>query len=416
MSARTMCADGARPSKAGAVALMFFLLIPFFRPSIVNDWSAFSTVKVIFAMWLLASCVLIAVRFVRRNGTIDMFVSGLFLALAIMVMSTRLQGGSLYDALLDSTMIFCAALLVVTLDGSEVEAFLLALVGTVLTLVLSELVLRALLPFGIYFSDGSARWLLEDGSLQSRWCYVLVFAAGVLDYLKKERMGSVFLISSLASLLLVFQLSSATSTVALVVEIVAVYLSGISPVQRVLKCRNVNFFVFAMVVLVVFVRIGDYLPYDSIATLLGKDLTYSSGATFTGRTYIWDSVIESISQRPMFGYGFQQYVATDIYQIYSQQDFGSAHNLWLQVAYQGGLVGLFAFMLSYFSLCRKADAVGDVRFTTLYASMVAAFMITSVFENTLNSVLVISLAIADSPGLIHMLRARAAFARGGSDG
>ena len=95
MSVRTVRADGARPSKAGAVALMLFLLIPFFRPSIVNDWSAFSAVKAIFAAWLLASCALIVVRFVRRNGAIDMFVSGLFLALAIMVVSTRLQGGSL---------------------------------------------------------------------------------------------------------------------------------------------------------------------------------------------------------------------------------------------------------------------------------------------------------------------------------
>lgn len=409
-----MRADGARPSKAGAVALMLFLLIPFFRPSIVNDWSAFSAVKAIFAAWLLASCALIVVRFVRRNGAIDMFVSGLFLALAIMVVSTCLQGGSLYDALLNSAMIFCVALLVVTLDGNEVEAFLSALVGIVLVLVLLELALRALLPSGIYLSDGSVRWLLENGSLQSRWCFVLVFSASILDYLKKGRVGSVFLVSSLVSLLLVLQLSSATSTVALVVEVAAICLSGTSFAQRILKCQNINLIIFVMVVLVVFVRIGDYLPYDSLATLLGKDLTYSSGATFTGRTYIWDSVIESISKRPMLGYGFQQYVATDIYQIYSQQDFGSAHNLWLQVAYQGGLVGLLAFLLSHLSLCRKADAVGDARFTTLYAALLAAFMVTSVFENTLNSVLIISLAIADSPGLIYALRTRTA--RGGSDG
>ena len=398
-----------------SVVVMLFFVVPFFRPTIINDWAAVSVLKSVFAIWLLAACAVAVARFIARNGRIGLFLLGLASMLLVMYISTFAHGGSSYDAMINTAMILSSALLVTTLKKREVRPFLLALAGLLLVLVASELVLRFAVPQGIYRMDGGARWILENGSLQSRWCFVLVFAAGALDYMKKGRYGLFFYLCAAISLLLVLRLASATSTVALVAEVVIFIFAGNKRFQRALTCRRVNLVFIVLVIAIVFLRIADYLPYDSIASFLGKDLRFMSGATFTGRTYIWDSVISSIAQSPLFGYGYQQFVATDIYQFYSQTNYGSAHDLWLQIAFQGGFVGLLCFLLAYFSLCHKADAAGLGRARTLFVGLLIAFLLTSIFENTLNSTLILALAIPTSGVMLEAMEGRAVPVGGGVD-
>lgn len=398
-----------------SVIAMLFFVVPFFRPTIINDWAALSALKSVFAIWLIAVCAVAVARFITRNGRIGLFLLGLASMLLVMCVSTLAHDGSSYDAIINTAMILSPALLVTTLEKREVRPFLLALAGLLLVLVVSELVLRFVTPQGLYRMDGSARWILENGSLQSRWCFVLVFAAGALDYLKKGGYGFFFYLCAAMSLCLVLRLASATSTVALVAEVLVFVFAGSKRFQRVLTCRTVNLVFVVLVASIVFLRVADYLPYDSIASLLGKDLRYMSGATFTGRTYIWDSVISSIAQSPVFGYGYQQFVATDIYQFYTQTNYSSAHDLWLQIAFQGGFVGLFCFFLAYFSLCHKADAVDLGRARILFLGLLIAFLITSIFENTLNSTLILALAIPTSGVMLETLEGRAVPMGGGSD-
>lgn len=398
-----------------SVITMLFFVVPFFRPTIINDWAALSALKRVFAIWLLAACAVAVARFITRNGRIGLFLLGLASMFLVMCVSTLAHDGSSYDAIINTAMILSPALLVTTLEKREVRPFLLALAGLLLVLVVSELVLRFVTPQGLYRMDGSARWILENGSLQSRWCFVLVFAAGALDYLKKGGYGFFFYLCAAMSLCLVLRLASATSTVALVAELLVFVFAGSKRFQRVLTCRRVNLVFVVLVASIVFLRVADYLPYDSIASLLGKDLRYMSGATFTGRTYIWDSVISSIAQSPVFGYGYQQFVATDIYQFYSQTNYSSAHDLWLQIAFQGGFVGLFCFFLAYFSICHKADAVDLGRARTLFIGLLIAFLITSIFENTLNSTLILALAIPTSSVTLETLERRGVPMGGGED-
>ena len=225
--------------------------------------------------------------------------------------------------------------------------------------------------------------------------------------MKKGRYGFLFCLCVAMSLLLVLQLASATSIVALIAEVLIFLFAGNKRLQRVLTCRRVNLVFAVLVVAIVFFRVADYLPYDSIASFLGKDLRYMRGATFTGRTYIWDSVISSIAQSPVFGYGYQQFVATDVYQFYSQTSYDSAHDLWLQISFQGGFVGLACFFLAYFSSCHKADVVGQSRARTLFVGLLIAFLLASIFENTLNSTLIFALAIPTSGVMLEAMEGRA---------
>lgn len=112
-----------------SVVVMLFFVVPFFRPTIINDWAAVSVLKSVFAIWLLAACAVAVARFIVRNGRIGLFLLGLASMLLVMYISTFAHGGSSYDAMTNTAMILSSALLVTTLEKREVRPFLLALAG-----------------------------------------------------------------------------------------------------------------------------------------------------------------------------------------------------------------------------------------------------------------------------------------------
>lgn len=393
----------AKASFWKSILAFALLLIPFFRPTIINDWNTIAVAKSIFAIWLLLSCLVIVYRFVSRNGRFEPFLVCLLAYCAITLVATLLSDGLRYDLLINSAMILAPALLVQSFDRNDIEPFLVAILVVIGLLVVSELLLRMVIPNGIYQIDGNRYWILERGSLQSRWCYLLVFVAATRDYVHKNKLGLCFLLTSLFSVLLVLTLESATSKVGLIIEICIMCLSGKSVIRRFATCRVVNIILLALFVGIVIFRVADYLPYDQLATFLGKDLTYSSGSTFTGRTYIWDSVIRSIAQAPIIGHGYQQYVATDMWQFYSEHNYGSAHDLWLQIGFTAGLSGIAVFLGVYLSACRVADCNSNKSYRAILSALIVAFMLTSIFENTLNSTLIFALAFASSRCLSEVL-------------
>lgn len=72
---------------------------------------------------------------------------------------------------------------------------------------------------------------------------------------------------------------------------------------------------------------------NAITELLGKDLT------FTGRTNIWDIVLEHISKKPLLGYGFLDDATRD-----EMIPYGKAHNMYLRLMFNGGIALLFVFL------------------------------------------------------------------------
>jgi len=84
--------------------------------------------------------------------------------------------------------------------------------------------------------------------------------------------------------------------------------------------------------------------WDSLLVSLGKDPTLS------GRTDIWEVVIENIWERPWFGYGYQGFWqekgdADLVWRVIRYKVF-HAHNGFLNIAVELGLVGMFLFVLS----------------------------------------------------------------------
>ncbi|MGE6461283.1 O-antigen ligase family protein [Pseudoalteromonas tetraodonis] len=93
---------------------------------------------------------------------------------------------------------------------------------------------------------------------------------------------------------------------------------------------------------------------DNILIMTSRSGNIEEMLTFTGRTYIWNVVLELLEKKPIFGFGY----ASSIFilpQYENQIGFTAshAHNMILQVLLYGGgvaLAGFFASILMFFTL------------------------------------------------------------------
>ncbi|MGI9350916.1 MAG: O-antigen ligase family protein [Rhizobiaceae bacterium] len=108
--------------------------------------------------------------------------------------------------------------------------------------------------------------------------------------------------------------------------------------------------IFLLSILAGFILLPFVFLYgESILTAFSRSGDISEITTGTGRSYIWAVVIELITQRPLFGWGYGSTLfilpeyAGDIRHIAPH-----AHNMILQILVTSGLIGLVIFVIAFF--------------------------------------------------------------------
>ena len=135
---------------------------------------------------------------------------------------------------------------------------------------------------------------------------------------------------------------------------------------------------YIVVALILFIGIV-FLRFQNIFSFiiegwLKKDLT------FTGRTYIWDIFISEIKKSILIGHGI-----VDSKYLILTLNAGHAHNYFLQILYQGGLLTLSMFLGFFFSAinkvknCNEKKYVGIVIFAYLISFIFEAYSLTNMF-------------------------------------
>ncbi len=134
-----------------------------------------------------------------------------------------------------------------------------------------------------------------------------------------------------------------TSKTALVIFLTLLMLV---PLYRALQSSNSAMVPLVIVLILMAASGATWLVtnWASFLASLGKD------ATLTGRTYIWEFVMDSIQQRPWFGYGYYGFWQPggegENVKYYVRLTLTQAHNGYLDTAVQLGLFGFSFFILS----------------------------------------------------------------------
>ncbi|NNC13086.1 O-antigen ligase family protein [Planctomonas sp. JC2975] len=220
---------------------------------------------------------------------------------------------------------------------------------------------------------------------------LIVFGIQLADRTVNRTAGIVWLVLAGITFLL-----TRSSTVIAALAVAVVVLLFALWTRRVAQSKRVPIYVTAAAVLVVGVA-SVVLFWGTITKLLGKS------SDLTGRTDIWGHVIHLAQQRPLFGWGWISYWAPWVepfkgLAIRNKVEYLQAHNAYLDVWLQLGILGLIVFVLLVLSTFGRAwfmavdrapfDANGvvraDVPYTaiTLFPLLMLAAMIAQSFAES----------------------------------
>lgn len=142
----------------------------------------------------------------------------------------------------------------------------------------------------------------------------------------------------------------------------------------------------AIVIVLLFLQVTFDLA-GLVTKALGRDLT------FTGRTQIWQAVLGEHTN-PLIGTGYYSFWLGDRVERLSRKYFyhlNEAHNGYIEVYLNSGLIGLFLLGMVFVSAGRRFGKAfsGDSRYTAMQIAFLISTLVYSVTEATFNRLNVI---------------------------
>lgn len=132
-------------------------------------------------------------------------------------------------------------------------------------------------------------------------------------------------------------------------------------------------------VLVVLLRVQDHLSF-LIQDILNRDLT------FTGRTYIWDYAIESISNNKIFGIGIYDFALR-----LSRTGVYHAHCTLLNITFEAGILGLISYFSIWILSVVKSEKYKSNKYIYLTSYFIFIFLIITLVEFYVKDIMFITL-------------------------
>lgn len=172
---------------------------------------------------------------------------------------------------------------------------------------------------------------------------------------------------------------SATSTMAFVVGLVAIIRFfykkrlGSIPTSKTL----IAIILFIVIYGTMTPMLGRLSIFD-VSSMVGRE------DNLTGRADVWDSLIPAVMEQPLLGYGYGGFWSTTARGHY---DFTDAHNGYLGVILELGLVGLLLNVIFLFSSSIKAQSMmtQDFDWGTLWLCFILILVVHSIAESSLTA-------------------------------
>lgn len=220
----------------------------------------------------------------------------------------------------------------------------------VLVIVLSVLFVVFLPQYGVAYDSahfGNWQGIYHQKNMLGRAAVLAVLVFGLVKW--KGISKRFRWISVVVSLAIAILSGSATAIVAL--ALLLLWIPGLK-LLRVRRSHAIPLWSLGLMVAAVVLALA-IANFGKLLLVLGRD------ATLTGRTELWSAVLNAISRKMWLGYGFNAFwrgmqgeSATVLIAVRWAVVF--AHNGFLDLALQLGIVGLVLFMIGYVAALRHA--------------------------------------------------------------
>lgn len=193
-------------------------------------------------------------------------------------------------------------------------------------------------PDGLYsdLENQNKYWFFNHKNTHSVTFFATLMFMFIKSKLLDRKLNIFDLIVFLIITISVFKVFSATTVVAYIVFLI--YLLFGKHIDKFNIFNSKNYFLSYIAVFwsIVILRLQNLFSFI-IVDVLGKKLT------FTGRTLIWDRVINLMKEHWVLGHGQQDKMF--IAKALGHPNFNSAHNTTLDVLYKGGLISLILHII-----------------------------------------------------------------------
>ena len=318
---------------------LFFLmvakfLLPYFIARVVESH------MVIDFGFTLFSILLMLAFFVSRKRVVKPTIILIVLIYVTLIFSTMINHGSLFHVFWHSVQVILLCILVDTISDEDImlDAFLTMVRGFTLVFFVINFIVMAILPEGIpSISVGKLLpWYLY-GNVNSTIKYILpgICCSLILDN-RKNRKFSISSFILMAGIIVSALTVYFTATAVIGDVIIMLWILGYKWFsKKTWRKYSLVYGVSILFELFVVLSTGTTAFTTFITTLFRKSITFS------GRTYLWAREYLQFIRQPIFGYGYVSFADTE--RIIGNGN--GAHNYYLDLLYQRGVVGLVVFAL-----------------------------------------------------------------------
>jgi len=379
--------------------LIFLLIIPFLCPNyFINNFNTISKAvyitKYVFALFLMVLCIL---NYKSLNKTILL----LFLFYIIQFLSCIINDIPIIQ-FLNSVINIIGPLLIMFIFGRKyIYELILAFV------VFYEIV--------IYINLGSILICPNEGlytiktyitprlvEIYDYWflgidnSHILYFFPGLLfslvySFFKKNKIILRTKILFGAILISALIRWSATTIMFCVLALIFVLGYRILSNNKIFNIKKYLFIGTSLNIGIVIFKLQNYFKYI-IVDILKKDLT------FTNRVYIWEDTLYFIKQKFLIGYGYESELTRYLKGI--QFNAFTAHNTFLEIVYQSGIIPLIVIVLMLISMSKNLNKIDNGNIVAVLSYFIFIVFVISLTEayglNLLFPVILLSWILANN--------------------
>lgn len=315
---------------------------------------------------VISATIILGWFLLRKKHTISPITLTFLIMTGMMFISTLSADGDIVGWFTTYAPIFALGLLF-EISLPNVKQYIKTIMFLMECLCLAHLLIIVLFPEGFYVSRLGIRagnYLLGQKNNAVSYLLVACVTAFFYGYFggSKFREIAVYAVSIISSILA----RSSTSMVGLILLVILFYLvrRGVKFNIYVLLGINVTLFL----IFVVF-RLQIPIFKFFIENVLKKSVT------LTDRDVVWNTVLNYIRKRPLFGYGIQKELTR--FGTFGTRLFMYAHNQILQELFDGGIVQLLLYIFLILMISRKLNKYKNL--TSSQAMIVTLFALNIMF-------------------------------------
>ena len=257
------------------------------------------------------------------------------------ILSTVQNGGNLYlpIILLLKNVLFCLLVDVLSKDAMKINAFLHAVRDISLLYFVINIAVIILFPQGFDTTHSFASYLYGNPNVMIRRVLPGLCCSSLLDVKRGKKLSGITLFF-FAGLLLIYATTYFSVTSVIGVLFIWSWVALKDIIKSRMKITRLAYYSVLLFVLLFEINIVISVSGANFDRVL-NDFFGKSGNGIVGRRLLWIRASILLMQKPIIGWG---YLAGDaLFKLIGNSS--GAHNYFLDIAYQRGLIGLGAFLI-----------------------------------------------------------------------